>query len=66
MDQMNLPSTPRVGVRRRLEAGKGGYEVVHASPGLEVGVYVLVAPEPDRQSRTTTTRCTSCSKAAAS
>ena len=36
-------------VRRRLEAGKGGYEVVHASPGLEVGVYVLVAPEPDRQ-----------------
>jgi mannose-6-phosphate isomerase-like protein (cupin superfamily) len=28
---------------------KGGYEVVHKSPGLEVGVYVLVAPEPDRQ-----------------
>jgi mannose-6-phosphate isomerase-like protein (cupin superfamily) len=27
----------------------GGYEIVHASPGLEVGVYVLVAPEPDRQ-----------------
>jgi mannose-6-phosphate isomerase-like protein (cupin superfamily) len=36
-------------VRRRLEAGNGGYEVVHASPGLELGVYVLVAPEPDRQ-----------------
>jgi mannose-6-phosphate isomerase-like protein (cupin superfamily) len=36
-------------VRRRLEAGNGGYEVVHASPGLEIGVYVLVAPEPDRQ-----------------
>lgn len=36
-------------VRKRLEAGNGGYEVVHASPGLEVGVYVLVAPEPDRQ-----------------
>ena len=36
-------------VRRRLEAGNGGYEVVHASPGLEVGVYVLVAPEPDTQ-----------------
>lgn len=36
-------------VRRRLEEGNGGYEVVHASPGLEVGVYVLVAPEPDRQ-----------------
>ena len=28
---------------------KGGYEVVHESPGLELGVYVLVAPEPDRQ-----------------
>jgi mannose-6-phosphate isomerase-like protein (cupin superfamily) len=27
----------------------GGYEVVHASTGLELGVYVLVAPEPDRQ-----------------
>jgi mannose-6-phosphate isomerase-like protein (cupin superfamily) len=35
--------------RRRLEAGSGGYEVVHSSPGLEIGVYVLVAPEPDRQ-----------------
>ena len=31
-------------------AAGGGYEIVHASPGLEVGVYVLVAPEPDRQS----------------
>ena len=30
------------------EAG-GGYEIVHESPGLEIGVYVLVAPEPDRQ-----------------
>ena len=36
-------------VRSRLEAGNGGYEVVHTSPGLEVGVYVLVAPEPDTQ-----------------
>jgi mannose-6-phosphate isomerase-like protein (cupin superfamily) len=27
----------------------GGYEIVHESPGLEVGVYVLIAPEPDRQ-----------------
>ena len=36
-------------VQRRLEAGNGGYEVVHRSPGLEVGVYVLVAPEPDTQ-----------------
>ena len=32
---------------RLLETG--GYEVVHESPGLELGVYVLVAPEPDRQ-----------------
>jgi mannose-6-phosphate isomerase-like protein (cupin superfamily) len=31
-------------------ADRGGYEVVHATPGLEIGVYVLVAPEPDRQS----------------
>ena len=36
-------------VKRRLAAAKGGYEVVHESPGLELGVYVLVAPEPDRQ-----------------
>ena len=36
-------------VRRRLAEGEGGYEVVHTSPGLELGVYVLVAPEPDRQ-----------------
>ena len=35
--------------RRRLEESGGGYEVVHESPGLEIGVYVLVAPEPDRQ-----------------
>ncbi|HZB85012.1 MAG TPA: cupin domain-containing protein [Gaiellaceae bacterium] len=34
---------------RRLLAENGGYEVVHTSPGLEIGVYVLVAPEPDRQ-----------------
>jgi mannose-6-phosphate isomerase-like protein (cupin superfamily) len=36
-------------VRGRLEAGNGGYEIVHSSPGLELGVYVLVAPEPDHQ-----------------
>src|SRR5919204_1851919 len=35
--------------KERLLAAGGGYEVVHSSPGLEVGVYVLVAPEPDRQ-----------------
>ena len=37
------------GVNERLKAAGGGYEIVHESPGLEVGVYVLVAPEPDRQ-----------------
>jgi mannose-6-phosphate isomerase-like protein (cupin superfamily) len=36
-------------VKERLEASGGGYEIVHASPGLEIGVYVLVAPEPDHQ-----------------
>ena len=48
---MNLPAHAFAieQVRQRLEAGNGGYEVVHASPGLEVGVYVLVAPEPDTQ-----------------
>jgi mannose-6-phosphate isomerase-like protein (cupin superfamily) len=35
--------------KERLIAAGGGYEVVHASPGVELGVYVLVAPEPDRQ-----------------
>ena len=35
-------------VKERL-AERGGYERVHVSPGLEIGVYVLVAPEPDRQ-----------------
>ena len=44
MEALNLEET-----RRRLEAAGGGYEVVHESPGLEIGVYVLVAPEPDRQ-----------------
>ena len=36
-------------VADRLAAGNGGYEIVHESPGVEVGVYVLVSPEPDRQ-----------------
>src|SRR5437764_6051959 len=35
--------------KERLAAAGGGYEIVHQSPGLELGVYVLVAPEPDRQ-----------------
>ena len=33
----------------RLRAAGGGYEVVHESAGLELGVYVLVAPEADKQ-----------------
>src|SRR6266511_4883076 len=37
------------GAKERLAAGSGGYESVHRSPGRERGVYVLVAPEPDRQ-----------------
>ena len=36
-------------VMQRLAANGGGYEVVHTSPGLEIGVYVLLAPEPDPQ-----------------
>jgi mannose-6-phosphate isomerase-like protein (cupin superfamily) len=35
-------------VHERLRVS-GGYEVVHSSAGLEIGVYVLVAPEPDHQ-----------------
>jgi mannose-6-phosphate isomerase-like protein (cupin superfamily) len=35
--------------QERLGEAGGGYEVIHESAGLEVGVYVLVAPEPDRQ-----------------
>jgi mannose-6-phosphate isomerase-like protein (cupin superfamily) len=44
VDALNVEAT-----RRRLEESGGGYEIVHESPGLEIGVYVLVAPEPDRQ-----------------
>jgi mannose-6-phosphate isomerase-like protein (cupin superfamily) len=36
-------------VAEKLRAAGGGYEIVHESPGVELGVYVLVAPEPDRQ-----------------
>jgi mannose-6-phosphate isomerase-like protein (cupin superfamily) len=34
---------------RELAKRGGGYEAVHFSPGLEIGVCVLVAPEPGRQ-----------------
>ena len=33
----------------RLRERGGGYDVVHTPPGLEVGVYVIVAPEEDKQ-----------------
>jgi mannose-6-phosphate isomerase-like protein (cupin superfamily) len=36
-------------VRARLCAGKGGYEIVHQSRRIQISVYALVAPEPDRQ-----------------
>ena len=36
-------------VIEKLRSAGGGYEIVHESPGIELGVYVLVAPEPDRQ-----------------
>jgi mannose-6-phosphate isomerase-like protein (cupin superfamily) len=36
-------------VVERLRAAGGGYEIVHESLGVELGAYVLVAPEPDRQ-----------------
>jgi mannose-6-phosphate isomerase-like protein (cupin superfamily) len=36
-------------VQQRLEAESGGYEIVHRSPRLEIGVYVLVAPQADTQ-----------------
>ena len=36
-------------IKAGLVAGAGGYEAAHESPGLELGVYMLVAPEPDKQ-----------------
>ena len=45
---MNGTLDVRAAQRRLVESG-GGYEIIHESPGLEIGVYVLVAPEPDRQ-----------------
>jgi mannose-6-phosphate isomerase-like protein (cupin superfamily) len=36
-------------VVEKLRAAGGGYEVVHESPGTEIGVYVLVAPQADEQ-----------------
>jgi mannose-6-phosphate isomerase-like protein (cupin superfamily) len=44
---------PIAEVRARLEAQNGGWEVVHESPNLEVGVLVRVAPTPDPPARHT-------------
>jgi mannose-6-phosphate isomerase-like protein (cupin superfamily) len=38
---------PIAEVRARLEADGGGWEVVHESGNLEVGVLVRIAPTPD-------------------
>jgi len=49
---METPDPAAFGIdaaKRRLQEAGGGYEIVHESDGLELGVYVLVAPEPDRQ-----------------
>jgi mannose-6-phosphate isomerase-like protein (cupin superfamily) len=36
-------------VQKRLEGSGGGYRIVHASPGLEIGVYVLGGARSDHQ-----------------
>ena len=36
-------------IKARLEAGTGGYEVAHDRRASKLGIYVLVAPEPDQQ-----------------
>jgi mannose-6-phosphate isomerase-like protein (cupin superfamily) len=36
-------------VVEKLRESGGGYEIVHESPGIELGVYVLVAPQADEQ-----------------
>ena len=46
-DQAHIVEVLRA--KQRLVESGGGYEVVHRSPGLELGVYVLVAPAPARQ-----------------
>jgi mannose-6-phosphate isomerase-like protein (cupin superfamily) len=33
----------------RLRDRGGGHDVVHTSPGLEVGVHIVVAPDEDNQ-----------------
>jgi mannose-6-phosphate isomerase-like protein (cupin superfamily) len=44
-----LVSPASIRAAREALGDQGGYAIVHESPGLELGVYALVAPEPDRQ-----------------
>ncbi len=53
-------------VAKRLGTRNGGYEIVHESPGLEIGVYVLVARSRTASSPTSGTRSTWSSMAAES
>ena len=46
---VHMQSVEVAEVAARLRERGGGYDVVHTSPGLEIGVYVLVAPEEDKQ-----------------
>ena len=52
--------------QRALVERGGGYEVVHSSPGSRSASTCSSLPSPTGSSRTTRTRCTSCSTAAAS
>jgi hypothetical protein len=50
-------------IAERLRADNGGYEVFHASPGIDLGVYVSSLPNPTPNSRTSGTRSISFSRA---
>jgi hypothetical protein len=53
-DPLGMEYFPIAEVRSRLEAQNGGWEVLHESPNLEVGVLVRIAPTPDPPVRHTT------------
>jgi mannose-6-phosphate isomerase-like protein (cupin superfamily) len=46
-DLLGMEYFPIAEVRSRLEAQNGGWEVLHESPNLEVGVLVRIAPTSD-------------------
>jgi mannose-6-phosphate isomerase-like protein (cupin superfamily) len=46
-DLFGMEYFPIAEVRSRLEAQNGGWEVLHESPNLEVGVLVRIAPTSD-------------------